>query len=159
MMLLLSGNAFVLTECLILFWIIFWRPNGMSSTNLAEFIFGMKYFNFFSLTSFKIFSQIRGNSINVFGLECLWIYNVSYNLNIMDRTANLIHYPLATEHILLRRFAYIKLIPVVFAYDFLHFVRTTCGPTTSEVVFLSIYRCQSCRTFDSYRGVSAPLTF
>jgi hypothetical protein len=36
----------------------------MSSTNLAEFIFGMKYFYFLGLTSFKFFSPIKGNSTN-----------------------------------------------------------------------------------------------
>jgi len=36
----------------------------MSSTNLAEFIFGMKYFDFLGLTSFKFFSPIKGNSMN-----------------------------------------------------------------------------------------------
>jgi len=36
----------------------------MSFTNLAEFIFGMKYFYFIRLTSFKFFGPIKGNSIN-----------------------------------------------------------------------------------------------
>jgi len=36
----------------------------MSSTNLAEFIFEMKYFYFLGLTSFKFFSPIKGNSTN-----------------------------------------------------------------------------------------------
>jgi len=36
----------------------------MSSTSSAEFIFGMKYFDFLGLTSFKFFSLIKGNSIN-----------------------------------------------------------------------------------------------
>jgi len=36
----------------------------MSSTNLVEFIFGMKYFDFLGLTSFKFFRAIKGNYIN-----------------------------------------------------------------------------------------------